>query len=847
MSAIDTLCFDNFDPVAGGTGPTIDGFFFHDIGLEDPSLVEMGYTRGCRYTWSGGGEPLAMFQGVKAGDFLVFGFFARFDQRFNDNDKIIIAIKPAGELVPAAQQRRIDVNPVNLDLGAGLAPVGCEPDIRSNQAPKSVRVYKGKKDGTDRWEHCAQAIEVKVRSWRPPSPASDVGWSAEVKVPITAGTDWIPIDDGFGLFFSIIRNLDVKGQTFYAGLQFPRDRAKLTGADGTTLVIADTMYGTGRIGAGLGEGVRFRGDYMGIGRLANPAASPTTSSSIVRQMSKTSNKLVARIENTSPGTGASDITAEFRFGRYGLPPGSTTQQWHDWKQPDGMHPLGVSPKRTAPIALSAGAFGDLTTDWPLTPAERTDFAANPHRCMVATLFSDTDVNFTQASVRANTDFTQASEVSREAEVSGVGYEAPAGGSGELEFLLFTFARAMRGPELLELYDIKDSDARAAVITRNLLTAVTPPSDDEKLPPDEGEFLRIEPGELRWPPDDGEPKPLSFTVEGRSGEQFRLRILGPSRMDDFEWEAFDHVVPAGEVVSIKVFPPEPAESEQRANMYYQVLQAGARSIFEREQGNWKFVEGGAVSLLKDGANALRPSTGWKEALASAQVIMWITFGFLRTGKQLVVDGEEGEVLDETPGEFSMIALHQGLDDKPAWSISGPDISWERNGINRVKVRRNDVSHIDVRHSVLPPHIEQHGDLGPRYVQPAPIVMEWGPLETHVSSVNFTQIRETHGDVLVLEVAQPLATTDHDFVWKPISGRIGPGKSAPVEVLPPQTSATADRIAELRYRVSLADGAGVLETGRVRLIQRGGEQRPPVGWLERLLDLLNSMRARLLGGR
>lgn len=111
MTAIDTLCFDDFDPVAGGTGPNLDGFFFHDIGMEDPALVEMGYTRGCRYTWSGGSEPLAMFQGVKAGNFLVFGFFARFDKRFDNNDKIIIAIKPAGGSV--LQQRRIDVNPVN--------------------------------------------------------------------------------------------------------------------------------------------------------------------------------------------------------------------------------------------------------------------------------------------------------------------------------------------------------------------------------------------------------------------------------------------------------------------------------------------------------------------------------------------------------------------------------------------------------------------------------------------------------------------------------------------------------------------------------------------------------------
>ncbi len=561
MSAIDTLAFDDFDPVASATGPALDGFILHDIGLEDPSLVEMGYTRGCRYIWAGGGQSLAIFQGVKQGNTLVFGFFARFDQRFDENDKIIIALKPSSA-APVTQQRRIDINPVHFDLGAGGGPVGLEPDIRTDQDPLAVTVRKGFSDPDEpdaRWQACAEPITAKVRSWRPPSPATDVGWSVEVRVPMTPGTDWITIGDNFRLFFSIIRNLDVNGEIFYAGLQFPRDRAKLTGADGTTLDIPASSYGIGRIGTGLGQGVRFKADFQGIGRLSDPSATPTTSSAITRTMTRTFNRLVARVENTSPSETAADIQAEFRFGRYGLPAGSTTQQWHDWSQPAGMEPIGIVPKRTVPVTLAPSSFGGMTTDWTLTPAEKTDFAANRHRCMVATLHSTSNVNFTQASVRANTDFDIASEVAREAEVSGKGYPPPADGSDELEMLLFTFARAMQGSALLEIYDIEGGTDPTSTLTRDLLAAVVPPKE-QVGEPDKTEYLTITPGEWRWFHEQTGKQRFEMEFGGR-GDKFRLRIRPPGPFDPFFWESYDGTFSSGEHFEFTVDPKEESPSRQ----------------------------------------------------------------------------------------------------------------------------------------------------------------------------------------------------------------------------------------------------------------------------------------------
>src|SRR4051812_17127660 len=106
----ESLCFDDFDPVADdGTptpGPEIDGFFMHDVGLENAAELERGYVRGSRFTYDDGSYSSVVFQGVKAQNHLVLGFFNRFDQTFDNEDVLVIAIRPSAAS-PPTQWRRI--------------------------------------------------------------------------------------------------------------------------------------------------------------------------------------------------------------------------------------------------------------------------------------------------------------------------------------------------------------------------------------------------------------------------------------------------------------------------------------------------------------------------------------------------------------------------------------------------------------------------------------------------------------------------------------------------------------------------------------------------------------------
>jgi hypothetical protein len=83
-----------------------------------------------------------------------------------------------------------------------------------------------------------------------------------------------------------------------------------------------------------------------------------------------------------------------------------------------------------------------------------------------------------------------------------------------------------------------------------------------------------------------------------------------------------------------------------------------------------------------------------------VYIWITEGFRRTGKYLTIHGTPGEILDDSPGEFGLIAHHIGVDDNLCWEFSGPDLSQYGPGVYGLKVPHDDVTTIRLRVSAEP---------------------------------------------------------------------------------------------------------------------------------------------------
>ena len=903
MSAIDTLCFDDFDPVAGGAtnGPTIDGFLFHDIGMEENrDKVESGYVRGCRYVWNNGSQSALEFQGVKAGRFLVFGFFSRFDPSFNEADRIVIAIKPSDPLAPVDQHRRIDIAPVYASGAANPGNVQRTligfpnqdsdppqldtdpPGIRPNYPPRLIFTYKGRDipppmgdpdpaDLDTRWIALGGAFDatlaVKVRSWTPPTPSmappgsSGVSWSVEIKLPIDpVGTDWPGIPNNFKLFMSVLRFTQTPTGFFVnPKLQFPRDKAPLIGAIGPALIIPATSYGNGLIGAGLGTGVRFKDDWQGLGRLEG--------STIVHNVKRlTANTLVARIENTSPTDPANNVVAEFRFGKYGLPPGGAagSERWRDWRQFDNMAPVGtVYPKRTAAQNLPVGSSTvDLTQGWTLSTIEQAEFSLpNQHRCMVGQLFSTQNVNFVQSSVRSNTEFVNLSEHEREAEVSGVGYEDPPDGGPDHDFVLFSFSRVIPGSHVLELDPELAGGTSIEGLTKNLLTSLARPSTGNEggdVPAEYvGQTIRISASELYWGPSDREAQTLQISAIKKSpDERLRVRILSSSTLQEqhFGWEGLNSQLSPDQAISLTVFPKPLEELEEdgsfKADIPFSVYRYVSGDSTNRE-GQWEFVEQGTIALHKDGEASVIPDpSNPVESLAQALVVLWITFGYRRTGQFLTIDGITSEVLDDEPGAFGLVALHQGSDDNVGWSLSGPGLTTLAPGITSLKVPHQGATNLNVRLFAKPDG--PRGDAGPRLVQVVPHTLEWDSRDSAPKLVGFTQLRKLPSETVRLEIAESPTSDDIDFVWLKLSDGLDVNKPISLSVKPPQDEAKSARRSQIRYRILTVPAGGgpeiLLEQGLVWLLKHGlSDSKPlppgclPIGWLRDLWRMFRSVLA------
>jgi hypothetical protein len=500
MAAHDTLIFRDCDAGVAGK-PKVDGFVHDDQGVFTGETAETGYTNGSRIYLGGAGSGLqpVLAQVVKDGNSLVFGFFCRGDLSFDDYDTVVLALRPnsgSGSM----EARRVDIRPVwgltadPNDIGWGASepdsmdqtiPDTATPDdyptnhVRTKKHARAVQFYT-QTAGSSSWSTYTPAgftppgpgdptdddganYRVRVRSWRPSvamgSPL-EAAWSIEIRLPIdkaTGGSDWINLAaGGFGLYFNIARSgrLAVSGSDYLDGwyctqLRFPDfgaavppvgTNSRLTGNLDASTLIDPTWYGTALINppANAGAGVRFKNGVWGVGRRAHgDTATAPGGAMAVNQ----TNDMVAILENTGPAVNG--IEAVFRIGKYGL------GGWGDFKIPNGMatnatdaNLAGGTPGTPSPEQTSVRVFN-------VDPADKPDYLANSHRCMVVELTSTNPVTFTQSSIRRNMDFATLSDFETTAEVSGRGYPTPA--AGDHDFLLFTRCRAISVQRVISWY------------------------------------------------------------------------------------------------------------------------------------------------------------------------------------------------------------------------------------------------------------------------------------------------------------------------------------------------------------------------------------------------------------
>jgi hypothetical protein len=91
------------------------------------------------------------------------------------------------------------------------------------------------------------------------------------------------------------------------------------------------------------------------------------------------------------------------------------------------------------------------------------------------------------------------------------------------------------------------------------------------------------------------------------------------------------------------------------------------------------------------NARTMGTTFKDSV----VYLWITEGLRRTHKTLIVNGIKTEVWDNGPGDFSLAAFHNGVNDPMGWQLSGPGLIKRGDGTYGIKVKDGHTATIGVK--------------------------------------------------------------------------------------------------------------------------------------------------------
>jgi hypothetical protein len=483
MSDQDTLVFANRDTLF--SEPVIDGFFDRDFMITNEA-VETGYVGGALMTLGASGVPPVIFQGIRLAkasaneDRLILAFLCRFTQPLSsgantiDDDEIVIALKSSFTSNNANDVRLIVINPMGSGGAQGGAGVngstGAANDIRNNRSPRVQAIYKS--GGPDLWVPATPTnVEVKVRSWNPSpgSGAPELAWSVEVSVPRTAagggGGEWFDIQNDFGFYFALTRIVGVGGGAASQYI-FPLNSPSFPGFYDTN-PLSDFPFGHGII-PGITtppltttpKGIYFMNGWQGIG--CRPAVPGTGAPSHV--INASGNEVVALLGNDGT-TPANQIQVDFAMAHWGLPPADPNL----WTRPDGLLPVKI-PAGGQTVGAAATNVEFASDPWTLddvTPnykgsglTQRDFFAAHPHQCMWAQASALTSgVNFRQSSVRRNMDFVGLSDVEREAEVSGEGYDEPANGTTEHDFILQTFCRRMIVQEAIDNIEMVEDETK----------------------------------------------------------------------------------------------------------------------------------------------------------------------------------------------------------------------------------------------------------------------------------------------------------------------------------------------------------------------------------------------------
>lgn len=150
MTIFDTIAFPDNDPVTGP--PTIDGWTGNtDPGVTAVNFPEAGFATGGRITYSGGTlVPPVVFgstrvdlaggntYGVAAGSYLAMSFFCSFDPTFDTSDGVTLSLLPNYSNKDHHTARRIDILPNTVTGAPGTGYMGTQFDWLPPETPPAA-------------------------------------------------------------------------------------------------------------------------------------------------------------------------------------------------------------------------------------------------------------------------------------------------------------------------------------------------------------------------------------------------------------------------------------------------------------------------------------------------------------------------------------------------------------------------------------------------------------------------------------------------------------------------------------------------------------------------------------
>jgi hypothetical protein len=451
--------------------PTPDGYVEPEPNIVT-SEIEAGYTNGGRFDFGGDTNvPISVIQCVRHAtqDLIYLGLVARFDKSFDDNDFVMIVLRPDAGAAPSDQDRQVIVKPVSSTAGAvgGAFPVTPEINpghIRTDRDPFVHPVIVRMRDTSPAMPHpvwkdvgTIANLSIKVRS---ASSGTGNFWSVEAQIPTKkttgsnpGGIDWIDLKSPFGLYLNI-------GKVSYVGSVPHVDQSTWPFDPAMPLknIIADPLdnyeedWDPPILGRGLmvtsqaantAKGVKFQAGASSIGVLNGSAIGTTLDMAVNAQ-----NTLVARLVNTAnpdpAGATDADVEATFRLAEFGIPGpgysnGNANAAWQVISDTPGLDNVGPNPTNAVhlPATGTTPAPTDATLAWKISQEDHNTYQALwDDQCLWVELSSASGANIVQSSVRQNLSLiNQMSRVNKKATIDGRGFGHSAAADGKHHIVL----------------------------------------------------------------------------------------------------------------------------------------------------------------------------------------------------------------------------------------------------------------------------------------------------------------------------------------------------------------------------------------------------------------------------